>query len=47
MVEPDVAQQGVVTSLVERELARAPQTRIDFAVLVQIRGGRPRAVAGM
>ena len=47
MRQPDVPQQGIVALLVEIQHAAAPQTRIDLAVLVQVRRVRPGAVAAM
>lgn len=42
-MEPNVPQQGIVPTLVQKQLPVASQSRIDLAVLVEIRRKSPAA----
>lgn len=44
MLQPHVPQQSIVAPLVEEQLPAMFQARVEFAVLVQIRGVVPAAV---
>lgn len=44
MLQPHVPQQGIVTPLVEEQLALVLQAGIDFPVLVEVGGRVPTAV---
>lgn len=42
--QPDITQKPVVSLLVEDKLAVAAETRVDFAVAVEVGGVVPRSV---
>jgi len=43
MAEPHCTQQRVISFLIQEQLSRVPQTRIHFAIFVDIRCHRPRS----
>ena len=42
--QPHIAEQGIVSLLVQAQLSAMPQSRVRFAVFVEIRGQVPAAV---
>ena len=45
MLQPDIPEQGIVSLLIQVQLAIPPQARVDFAMLVEVGRIAPAAVA--